>query len=157
MKKVFSVWSLTIFMVMCVGFSSCFGGGGNSGNSGGNSGISPSSISSVEDAKNYLNGITFIGTPSGDLWYKLEFSGDKVSVWSAMPRDGRWSVQLTSVSFTVGQGRYENTGQTYYVARFGDPDKPFNSYRFDITGKMLYLAIGGTGTPMKVGDRNPWN
>jgi hypothetical protein len=114
-------------------------------------------LSSIEDAQKYISGKTFVGTPSNDIWYKIEFTGNSVSLWRAMPSDGRWSKQVSS-SYTVEQDRYYNDGKTYFYVMSGDYDKPLSHYQFDITGKRLYLNIGDrTGTPMREGDRNPWN
>jgi hypothetical protein len=137
-----------VSLLISVALSSC--GGGNN--------TRPTSISSVEDAKNYISGKTFIGNPSNDLWYKLEFSGGTASLWSAMPQSGHWGSKKLSTSYEVKQDRYTDTGQTYYYVMFGNPDDTFNYYKFDITGRKVYLNYGNdTGTSVKEGDRNPWN
>jgi hypothetical protein len=151
MKKVsLFLVSLITLVALSIGFSSCGGGGNNN--------IRPSSISSVEDAKKYIDGKIFIGNPSNDLWYKLEFSGGRASLWSAMPQNGHWGSKKLSTSYEVQQARYTDNGQTYYYVMLGNPDDTFNFYKFDITGGRIYLNYGNdTGTSMKEGDRNPWN
>lgn len=118
----------------------------------------PIKISSIEDAKNYIKGKTFIGTPSGSIWYKLQFSGGTVSVWKALPQDGRWGSNADlSVSYEVKQARYVDTGQTYYYVILGTSKDIFNYFNFDISAKVLYLRGADTGTDLQEGDRNPWD
>lgn len=127
---------------------------------GSSSGSNNTNISSVEEANKYISGKTFIGTPLGDLWYKLEFSGGRASLWSAMPQSGSWGEKkLSSVFYEIEERRYSDTGQLYYYVMLGDTDKPLTYFKFDITGKRLYLAYatyGDEGTLMKEGNRNPW-
>ena len=143
-------YGLVLMVIVCVAI--VFGRGGGNGNS-------TTNLSSTEDAQKYISGKTFVGTPSNELWFKIVFTGNTVSLWSAIPQSGGWGSKKTSSSYEVEQARYTDNGQTYFYVMIGDYNESLNYYKFDITGKRLYLAIAydDTGTPMKEGDRNPWN
>jgi len=149
MKKI-NLFLVSLVTLVALSFSSC-------GGSSVNHNTQQAKISSIEDAKSFLNGKTFIATPSGDLWYKLQFSGGTASLWKALPQDGRWGSADLSVSYEVKQDRYADTGQTYFYVMLGSSDSFANYFKFDITRKKLYYGLGGTGTTMQEGDRNPWN
>jgi len=156
-----SITKCVLVIIVGIVFCSCAGNGSNNTNSSQTNQIPPkiqTKISSIEDAKNYINGKTFIGTPSGSIWYKLVFSGGNASVWKALPQDGRWGSNADlSVSYEVKQARYVDTGQTYYYVILGTSEDIFNYFNFDITAKVLYLSGKDTGTDMQEGDRNPWD
>ena len=138
-------WILTIVIVVGM----CTGGGDSTTN-----------LSSIEDAQKYISGKIFIGSPTNDLWYKIEFSESRATLWVATPQSGHWGSAETSSSYNVREDRYIDDGKTYYYVMIGDYYKPLSYYKFDITAKRLYLNAGasrGQGTPMKKGDRNPWN
>jgi len=83
MKKVLSVWSLAmLLMVMCVGFSSC-GGGSSSGGK---------KITTKEEAFDYIKGKMFSGQGSAGSYFRVDFdnSNKTCEVRFAMPGQRGW-------------------------------------------------------------------
>lgn len=126
--------------------------------------VSPSShiesktISSTEDATNYLNGKTFIATPSGWVWYKLTFSGNTYTLWHGVPQHKGWNIE-GSGSYTIKQGRYTDSGQSYFYAKFETSSGSLDCRMFDIQRTALYSCMNGNNplAIMQQGDRDPWN
>jgi hypothetical protein len=79
----------------------------------------PSSVSSIEDAKEFLDGKTFISTPidaDGSIWIKATFSGNTFKLWMVAPHAGSWGNAVKSVTYKIKESRYTNTGQRFYYA-----------------------------------------
>lgn len=83
MKKVFGIWSMTMLLVMCVGFSSC-GGGSSSG--------SNKKITTKEDVLNYIKGKDFSGSNSSGAYMMVSFDSSNKTCWVRFsmppPQDG---------------------------------------------------------------------
>jgi hypothetical protein len=77
----------------------------------------PSSISSIDEAKEYLDGKTFIATPTdGSAWIKVTFSGNSFTLWMVAPRAGNWGNAVKSGTYKIKENRYANTGKRYFYA-----------------------------------------
>lgn len=120
--------------------------------------IESKTISSTEDATNYLNGKTFIATPSGWVWYKLTFSGNTYTLWHGVPQHKGWNIE-GSGSYTIKQGRYTDSGQSYFYAKFETSSGSLDCRMFDIQRTALYSCMNGNDplAIMQQGDRDPWN
>lgn len=148
-----------ILLTLCLNLSSCGGGSGGSG-------VNPSNISSIEEAKSYIDGKTFIATPSGEreMWYKASFSGNSFTLWTSTPTAGSWGSPRFTGNYTIESQRYSNTGQQFFyivLTQSGD-DYHSNMYctKFiisDLTFVNCNAYNSDNRAKAKVGDRNPWN
>lgn len=122
-----------------------------------NKSSTPSTISSNENARNYIINKTFQSTPSGDIWYKIEFSSSNYTLWSGVPQYEGWS-KVSSGSFSIKENRYTDTGKKYYYVVLGDVNR-IECVQFDITNMKIYNCNGyyDTGSSVRVDSSNPWN
>jgi hypothetical protein len=81
----------------------------------------PSSISSVDEAKEYIDGKTFIATPTDAVWTKVTFSGNSFSLWMVAPRDGKWGSPVKTGTYKIKENRFSNTGERYFYAEIVKP------------------------------------
>ena len=156
MRKTFYIWVWVILLTLCLNLSSC-GGSNSSG------GVNPSRISSVEDAKSYIDGKTFIATPSGQLWYKVSFVGNSFTLWTATPTDGHWGSPIFNGNYTVESQRYSNTGQQFFYTVLTKADDDYHSNlrctKFiisDLTFVNCNAYNSDDRAKAKIGDRDPW-
>ena len=84
-------------------------------------------------------------TEVGDLiWTKLEFNGDKVRIYTAMPSDGKWTFE-EECSYTLEEGRFIDDGRRYVAAVIKSKDMEI-SPKFVITnGHLSWLGIIDAG------------
>jgi flagellar biosynthesis GTPase FlhF len=114
--------------------------------------INPSSISTVAEAGNYIKGKTFITTPTGQLWYKVTFSGNSFTLWGAYPADGKWDHVIdTGKSYEVEERRYSDTGQRFFSVRLE------GCVSLNISQLHFQYCEGIPPSVATEGDRNPWN
>ncbi|MDR2512116.1 MAG: hypothetical protein LBC89_06670 [Bacteroidales bacterium] len=84
-------------------------------------GSDPSSVSSADEAKEYLDGKTFIATPTDAVWTKVTFSGNSFNLWMAAPRDGKWGNPVKSGTYKIREDRFSSTGERYFYAEIVEP------------------------------------
>jgi hypothetical protein len=110
---------MAAMIAVCVGFSSCSKDSEKKesifGNLFGSS--DPPSVSSIDEAKEYLDGKTFIATPTdGSGWIKVTFSGNSFTLWIVAPASGSWGNAVKSGTYKIKESRYANTGQRFFYA-----------------------------------------
>ena len=74
----------------------------------------PSRITTAEEGMSYLDGKTFIATPKGERWYKVTFSGDSFTLWTALPQYGSWGEVWQKGTYSIKEDRFANTGERYF-------------------------------------------
>jgi len=170
MKKInLFLFSLVTMVTLSVELSSCGSGnnsnkGSNNNNSSSNSNnsskIDLSNISSADDAKKYIDGKTFIATPSGKLWYKVTFSNGSYTFWTSIPTAGGWGNPEFQGSYNIKEKRFSDTGKKFYYVTFSDDDYSMNCTKFIITD-LSFLNCNAYDSSDRAyateGDRNPWN
>lgn len=114
-----------------------------------NTEISQHSIQSIKDLdemKEAIDNTIWTHTEVGDLfWTKLEFKGDKVRIYNAMPSDGKWTFE-EECPYSLEEGRFIDDGRRYIAAVIKTKDMSIFP-KFVITNGHLswlgFLDAGG--------------
>ena len=119
--------------------------------------VSPSSLSSIEDAERYIDGKTFIATPSGGVWHKVTFSSGHFTLWYGTPQSPGWNLSEEG-PYVIKSSRYADTGRKFYYVTLGN--KAVN-YKFIINNLSFVVGDGynvsTTRDQAEEGDWDPWN
>ncbi len=103
------------------------------------------SIREISKMRKAIDNTIWTYTKPGDLfWIKLEFKGDKVKVYNAMPSDGKWTFS-EECPYTLEEGRFIDDGRRYIAAVIKTKDFSI-SPKFVITnGHLSWLGIIDAG------------
>lgn len=103
------------------------------------------SIKDIEKMREAIDNTIWTHTEVGDLfWTKLEFKGNKVRVYNAMPSDGKWTFE-EECTYTLEEGRFIDDGRRYIAAVIQTKDMSV-SPKFIITnGHLSWLGIIDAG------------
>lgn len=103
------------------------------------------SIKDVIEMRQAINNTIWTYTKRGSLfWVKLEFKGDMVRVYNAMPSDGKWTFD-EECPYTLEEGRFMDDGRRYIAAVIKCKDLRI-SPKFVITnGQLSWLGIINEG------------
>lgn len=103
------------------------------------------SIKDVDKMREAIDNTIWTYTKPGDLfWLKLEFNGDKVKVYNAMPSDGKWTFE-EECPYYLEEGRFIDDGRRYIAAVIQTKDLSI-SPKFVITnGHLSWLGIIDAG------------
>lgn len=103
------------------------------------------SIKNINEMKDAIDNTIWTCTKTGNLfWIKLEFKGDKVKVYNAMPSDGKWSFE-EECPYTLEEGRFIDDGRRYIAAVIKTKDFSI-SPKFIITnGHISWLGLIDAG------------
>ena len=119
--------------------------------------VSPSTLSSIEDAERYIDGKTFIATPSGGVWHKVTFSSGNFTLWYGIPQSPGWNLSEEG-PYEIKSSRYADTGRKFYYVTLGN--KAVN-YKFIINNLSFVVGDGynvsTTRDQAEEGDWDPWN
>ena len=104
------------------------------------------SIKDIDEMRGAIDNTIWTHTEVGDLfWTKLEFKGDKVRIYNAMPSDGKWTFE-EECPYTLEEGRFIDDGRRYIAAVIKTKDMSI-SPKFVITNGHLswlgFLDAGG--------------
>ncbi|MBR6187890.1 MAG: hypothetical protein IKQ59_02880 [Prevotella sp.] len=151
-ESITSVWGITLVVIIVfVGFLLY---SSNDDNSSSNSFNSVTNFLKKERSQEEIQSIKDIGemqkaidnsiwtyTKRGSLfWVKLEFKGDKVRVYNAMPSDGKWTFD-EECPYTLEEGRFIDDGRRYIAAVIKCKNLSI-SPKFVITnGRLSWLGI----------------
>ena len=103
------------------------------------------SIKNINEMKDAIANTVWTCTKTGNLfWIKLEFKGDKVKVYNAMPSDGKWTFS-EECPYTLEEGRFIDDGRKYIAAVIKTKDFSI-SPKFIITnGHISWLGLIDAG------------
>jgi hypothetical protein len=103
------------------------------------------SIKDVDKMREAIDNTIWTYTKPGDLfWLKLEFKGDKVKVYNAMPSDGKWTFE-EECPYYLEEGRFIDDGRRYIAAVIKTKDLSI-SPKFVITnGHLSWLGFIDAG------------
>lgn len=103
------------------------------------------SIKDISKMRQAIDNTIWTYTKRGSLfWVKLEFKGDKVRVYNAMPSDGKWTFD-EECPYTLEEGRFMDDGRRYIAAVINCKDLSI-SPKFVITnGQLSWLGIINEG------------
>ena len=103
------------------------------------------SIKNINEMSKAIDNTIWTHTEVGDLiWTKLEFKGNKVRIYTAMPSDGKWTFD-EECSYTLEEGRFIDDGRRYVAAVIKSKDMEI-SPKFVITnGHLSWLGIIDAG------------
>lgn len=103
------------------------------------------SIKDVDKMREAIDNTIWTYTKPGDLfWLKLEFKGDKVKVYNAMPSDGKWTFE-EECPYYLEVGRFIDDGRRYIAAVIKTKDLSI-SPKFVITnGHLSWLGFIDAG------------
>jgi len=104
------------------------------------------SIKDIDEMRGAIDNTIWTHTEVGDLfWTKLEFKGDKVRIYNAMPSEGKWTFE-EECPYTLEEGRFIDDGRRYIAAVIKTKDMNV-SPKFIITNGHLswlgFLDVGG--------------
>ena len=146
------IWVIVIIVLLCciaIPFHNESSGSRLSNYSLLNTEISQHSIQSIKDLdemKEAIDNTIWTHTEVGDLfWTKLEFKGDKVRIYNAMPSDGKWTFE-EECPYSLEEGRFIDDGRRYIAAVIKTKDMSIFP-KFVITNGHLswlgFLDAGG--------------
>ena len=103
------------------------------------------SIKNIDKMRKAIDNTIWTYTKAGDLfWLKLEFKGDKVKVYNAMPNDGKWTFE-EECPYYLEVGRFIDDGRRYIAAVIKTKDLSI-SPKFVITnGHLSWLGFIDAG------------
>lgn len=103
------------------------------------------SIKNIDKMRKAIDNTIWTYTKAGDLfWLKLEFKGDKVKVYNAMPNDGKWTFE-EECPYYLEEGRFIDDGRRYIAAVIKTKDLSI-SPKFVITnGHLSWLGFIDAG------------
>lgn len=94
------------------------------------------SIKDIGEMRKAIDNTIWTYTKPGNLfWLKLEFKGDKVKVYNAMPSDGKWTFEEVC-PYYLEEGRFIDDGRRYIAAVIKTKDLSI-SPKFVITNGHL--------------------
>lgn len=110
--------------------------------------ISQSEIQNIKDVdkmRKVIDNTVWTHTEIGDLfWTKLEFKGNKVKIYSAMPSDGRWTFE-EECPYSLEEGRFINDGRRYIAAVIKSKDMSAPPKFIITNGHLSWLGIIDAG------------
>ena len=74
-------------------------------------------IKDIEELRQAINNTVWTHTTNGDAWFKLEFVGNTVKQYGALPSSGEWRYDGDS-QFELKERRSDYDGKKYIVATF---------------------------------------
>ena len=74
-------------------------------------------IKDIEELRQAINNTIWTHTTHGDVWLKLEFVGNKVKQYGALPDDGEWRYDGES-EYDLKERRSQSDGKRFIVATF---------------------------------------
>ena len=103
------------------------------------------SIKDIDEMSKAIDNTIWTHTEVGDLiWTKLEFKGNKIRIYTAMPSDGKWTFD-EECPYTLEAGRFIDDGRRYVAAVIKSKDVDI-SPKFVITnGHLSWLGIIDAG------------
>lgn len=103
------------------------------------------SIKDIEKMRMAIDNTIWTCTKTGDLfWTKIEFKGEKVRIYNAMPSDGKWTFE-EECPYILEEGRFIDDGRRYIAAVIKTKDLS-TPPRFIITnGHLSWLGFIDAG------------
>ena len=103
------------------------------------------SIKDVDKMRKAIDNTIWTYTKPGDLfWLKMEFKGDKVRLYNALPSDGKWTFE-EECPYYLEEGRFIDDGRRYIAAVIKTKDLSV-SPKFVITnGHLSWLGFIDAG------------
>ena len=113
---------------------------------------------STSGAKSCSQG-TWISTPRGSLWLRIEIQGNYYKMYQAIPSKGDWGDVYDQGSCEFGSSRFSDTGQKYFFAKINRArTKGFPDMRiiFLDDGRSV-VDWGASKHLIRKGNYDPWN
>ena len=103
------------------------------------------SIKEIDKMREAIDNTIWTYTKTGSLfWVKLEFKGDKVRVYNAMPSDGKWTFE-EECTYTLEEGRFMDDGRRYVAAIIKCKDMSIPPKFIITNGQLSWLGIINEG------------
>lgn len=103
------------------------------------------SIKNVGEMRNAIDNTIWTHTKRGDLiWTKIEFKGDRVKIYYAMPSDGKWTFE-EECSYTLEEGRFIDDGRRYIAAVIKTKDLSVSPKFIITSGHLSWLGFIDAG------------